>query len=96
LLAAPFGNRRTLARQLLREATCADAHRRRTGRAHPFWGNGTLMSAALAHRPPPEPALDDRDYLACLRLVIDVLLQDAAHPAQERRALAGPERANAA
>lgn len=76
LLAAPSVCRRALAARLLREAASADTYRRRSGRAHPFWGNGTLMSAAMAHGPAPEPPLDDRDYLSCLGLVIDALMAE--------------------
>lgn len=78
LLSVPAASREALAVRLLREAACADAHRLSTGRAHPVWGNGTLMSAALAHGPAPEPALDDQDYLSCLGSVIDALLGQRA------------------
>lgn len=58
------------ARQLLHEADAADRLRKDTGRAHALWGNGTLMAAALRHDPPPEPGLDDPDYLDCLIRVL--------------------------
>jgi hypothetical protein len=59
---------------LLRNADLADRHRQRTGRAHPLWGDGSLMTAALAAAPPPEPRLDDAEYCGCMALVFDALV----------------------
>ncbi|SDY08242.1 hypothetical protein [Citreimonas salinaria] len=82
LLTVPPQCRHALAARMIHEAACADAYRLLTGRAHPKLGNGTLMSAALAHGPAPEPMLDNRDYLSCLGLMIDALLADTARSAQ--------------
>ncbi|MGC9420101.1 MAG: hypothetical protein ACP5EN_14150 [Rhodovulum sp.] len=59
----------------------ADAYRKRFHRAHPDWGNGSLM--ALAHREelPPEPPLDDPDYCRCLALVFSALAEWRAEQA---------------
>jgi hypothetical protein len=46
LLAVPPTARQRLAGRLVVEADAADRYRRRFGRAHPIWGNGTLESAA--------------------------------------------------
>ncbi len=76
--------------RLLAEADLADRWRRATGRAHPLHGDGSLMAAALAHRPRPEPFLSEADYLECLRVVIEGLI--ARRRAAARGAEAGPRR----
>lgn len=63
--------------RMIAQAEAADRFRRRNGRAHPAWGNGSLMAAALMRPRAREPFLDDREYCACLALVIDVLLRRA-------------------
>ncbi|MCB1406465.1 MAG: hypothetical protein KDK01_09435 [Rhodobacteraceae bacterium] len=74
LLLAPPAAREAEARSLIAQAHTADAHRRATGRAHPWFGNGTLLSAAL-RRPAAEPrGPGDCTYLACMAQVIDALL----------------------
>ncbi len=75
LLAAPPGERAGLARRLLRDADAADRFRKRLGRAHPEWGNGTLMAAALARPVAPEPRLDAPDYLRCQIEMLSALLE---------------------
>ncbi|MDJ1017899.1 MAG: hypothetical protein QNJ35_15430 [Paracoccaceae bacterium] len=52
--------------RMFREADRAAGWRFRYGRPHPQWGDGTLASAALRRRPPPEPMLNDRAYCQCL------------------------------
>jgi hypothetical protein len=74
LRAAPAAERAAAFARLVAEAELADRWRRRTGRAHPDYGDGTLMAAALAHRPGPEPFLTDAEYLDCLRVVIEGLI----------------------
>ena len=84
LLAVPPGRRAALCLRLYAEAERADAHRRRTGRPHPRWGDGSLMGAALRRRPPGEPALSDPAFRACL---VAVLLAADRYPrAQDRQA----------
>ena len=78
LLAAAPARRAALIAQLIDEAEAADTHRRRTGRAHPAWGTGSLMSAALARPCAREPYLDDPDYAACLVQVFEALIARAA------------------
>ncbi|OYX44346.1 MAG: hypothetical protein B7Z02_06240 [Rhodobacterales bacterium 32-67-9] len=59
----------------LDRAHAADLFRKRFGRAHPFWGNGSLMGAVLSDvRAMPEPFLSDTSYLEALALAIDTVL----------------------
>ncbi len=67
LLAVPPKARPRLMAELIAQAEAAAAWVRRTGRAHPRYGNGTLISAALA-RPQVQRALDDPEVLAALIL----------------------------
>lgn len=85
LLAAPAGGRDRLLTRLMAEADAAEAHRRATGRVHPLWGTGSLMSAALAHAVAPEPRLDDPDYAACMALVFEALVVRAGQGAGASR-----------
>jgi len=76
LRAAPFARREWLLERMLREAGRARAHVRRTGRAHPCWGDGSLMAVALRRRPMGEPALSDCVFCRCLARVLLRLAQD--------------------
>ncbi len=73
LLAAPPPARGALLARMLHEADAADAHRLATGRAHPDWGTGSLMSAAMKRPRAPEPFLDEPDYASCQALVFTAL-----------------------
>lgn len=68
LLRAP--DRAATMHRLLTQAHAADQFRKRTGRCHPNWGNGTLAASARTVPLPPEPYLSDATYLACLAEVI--------------------------
>ena len=70
LLILPPPRRPAACARLMAQADAADRYRKRFGRAHPVWGNGTLMARALATLPPPEPGLQDADYAGCLVLVL--------------------------
>lgn len=59
--------------RLVRAASWADRFRRHFRRAHPCWGDGSLMAVALTEDPPPEPRLSDPDYCGCLTMVLDLL-----------------------
>ncbi len=73
LLGLPEVARETAIRRLLKQASAADAYRKRYGRAHPFWGNGSLMSAAgMSGR--SEPFLDDPEYCECLSTVFQAIV----------------------
>ncbi len=62
---------------MLAEADLADQYRRTTGKRHPLWGDGSLMSVALARPYAPEPALDNPDYAACMALIFEALVDRA-------------------
>ncbi len=71
----PPAARRRAVRSLLEKADAADRFRKRFGRAHPFWGNGSLMAVALAAAGGrDEPFLSDPDYLEAMAAVIEALL----------------------
>ena len=59
LLRYPRERRPWILHRMLAEAVTADDWRRRTGRAHPRWGDGSLMSAALRRPAVNEPPLSD-------------------------------------
>ncbi|KMK67700.1 hypothetical protein [Puniceibacterium sp. IMCC21224] len=73
LLCAPVGRRWLLARSMLDEADAADRYLRRLGRAHPRWGNGTLMARASRLPLAPEPGFQNADYVECLILMLEAL-----------------------
>jgi len=73
LFAVPPAARPGLLDRLFDEAEAADRHRMETGRAHPRFGTGSLMSAALGHPVTREPYLDDPGYAACMAAVFNVL-----------------------
>lgn len=73
LLTLPDSLRASRCARLIAQADAADRYRKRFGRAHPAWGNGTLMAAARMQPLPREPQLHDPDYAACLILVLTQL-----------------------
>ncbi|MFN4100458.1 MAG: hypothetical protein ACK4GT_11845 [Pararhodobacter sp.] len=74
LLALPPEQRAAGMAALIARAEAADSHRLATGRDHRY-GNGTLGSAALtcAAADPAEPG--DAEYLGCLALAVNALLE---------------------
>lgn len=84
LLAVPEEARERLLTRLFAEAEAADAHRLETGRAHPHYGTGSLMSAALSHRVAREPYLDDPTYAACMAEVFEALVERAGQGPSRR------------
>lgn len=81
LAAVPHGRRAALMAILLAEAETADRFRRRHGRPHPAFGNGTLMAAALA-RPQTRLAPGAPDGLEALAQALDAVLAWHARPAR--------------
>ena len=79
LLCLPSGRRWQAAQELVARAEAADRYRRRLGRTHPGWGNGTLMAAAMARPMAPGHRPDHPDYADCLMLVLDALRR-TPHP----------------
>ncbi|MCU9848705.1 hypothetical protein OEZ60_11885 [Defluviimonas sp. WL0024] len=56
-------------------AHAADLFRKRHGRNHPLWGNGSLSAATPPNaRLAPEPFLSELRYLEAMASVFDVLL----------------------
>lgn len=82
LYALPEEARQGMIETLLINARRADRYRRETGRMHPFWGDGSLMTAALITEPPSEPHLADEEYCACLAQVFEALI---SHERRTRR-----------
>lgn len=82
LLAAPGSCRADLCRRMIAEAEAADAHRERTGRLHPLWGNGSLMAAARRRALADEPGFDDAEYCECFEMVLRELIR---HRLSQRR-----------
>lgn len=73
LMLTPPHKRDELANTIVFEATEANAHRLNTGRAHPAYGTGSIMSAALTRKAAPEPFFDDRDYIACVIIALKAI-----------------------
>ncbi|PID37123.1 MAG: hypothetical protein CR993_01655 [Rhodobacterales bacterium] len=77
LMPVPPAARPRLLDRMILEAEAADHHRLTTGKAHPLWGTGSLMAAAMARPRPPEPALENPDYAICLVTVLERLIARA-------------------
>jgi len=62
--------------RFLDRAHAADLFRKRFGRAHPFWGNGSLMAVVLGSgMARPEPFCSDTAYLGAFSTVIETVLE---------------------
>jgi hypothetical protein len=85
LLTLPPDQRPAACARALDQADAADRFRKRLGRAHPRWGNGTLMARARSIALPREPALCDPAYAACLILVLQTLITRRARAARQKR-----------
>lgn len=94
LLTVPPHARTKGAERLIDEARAADVHCRRTGRAHPRWGNGTLMAAAHGHPMGQEVCFDDPDYLDCQLAILHALRACHQPEAQKRHQHAAAASAN--
>lgn len=70
LLVVEAGLRSSLLACMIDQAKLADRYRKRLGRAHPRWGNGSLMAAAAVWPQAPEPFMSDDEYLDCLQTVL--------------------------
>lgn len=66
LAAAPLTARPRLAREMLAQSHAAHAYFKRFGRPHPFWGDGSLLTRALAFDHRATPNLSDARFLAAL------------------------------
>lgn len=75
VLNLPADVRSAAVRAMLEKAHAADRFRKRCGRAHPVWGNGSLMGIALSVRNRMgEPRLSDLGHLEAMATVIDAIL----------------------
>lgn len=74
LLNVPSAIRRAVLSQMLHKAHAADRYRKRTGDAHPIWGNGSLMAVARMGPMGNEPDLGDPDYCECLVQVLEAIV----------------------
>ncbi|MFT5066750.1 MAG: hypothetical protein ACJAXK_001197 [Yoonia sp.] len=73
LMAAPLNSQRDLIDKLIQNARTADKYRKKTGRAHPKWGVGSLADACIGQIRVPRPAACDALYLESLSTVIAAL-----------------------
>lgn len=81
LLRIPEPGRVGLCRRMIREAAFAYRYMMRSGKPHPLWGTGSLMSAALLRPVAPEPNLDDIAYCTCLEMVLrELIAYRTGHP----------------
>ena len=78
LYAVHPAERLPLCERLITRAERADRYREATGRAHPGWGNGSLMAVARTRTLPKEPSFDDDEYCQCFALVLAILLKHRA------------------
>ncbi len=75
LFCLPEAAREYAITRIVNEAEVADRYRKRLDRGHPLYGNGSLEGAARC-RPLADPkSLSDREYLSCLAIVLDALLE---------------------
>lgn len=62
-----------LVSRLIDQADAAHRYAKRFGRAHPQWGNGSLMARALAEAGPRHNSLHSAHFLSALALVASKL-----------------------
>ncbi|SFR41526.1 hypothetical protein SAMN04488005_1658 [Yoonia tamlensis] len=67
--AQPAPARRAMVKLLCDQADMADIYRLGCGLAHPKFGTGTLMSAAMKHPQPVKPATSEPAFLTSLALL---------------------------
>ena len=75
-----------LINRLADQADAAHRYAKRFGRAHPLWGNGSLMARVLIETGPRDKAPHSARFLSALAMV-------AAHLASRKRCVAAGARA---
>lgn len=75
LLTMPEGERPKAMRRLIRQAEAADWYRKRLGRAHPLWGNGSIEAVARSQKMVPPQQFSNTDYLACMALALRLVVE---------------------
>ncbi|MCF7700338.1 hypothetical protein GLR48_13595 [Loktanella sp. M215] len=73
VLAVRVADRAATAVRLVGQACVADRYRKRLGRRHPAWGDGTLSAAARAGPMVAASGWCDRDYRAALAVMLAAL-----------------------
>lgn len=76
----PPDRRKIAARALFEEARQAAMHAARFQSAHPLFGDGTLVSAALRHRRCGDTSFQTERGLSAWAAVIEVLRDQMRHP----------------
>lgn len=71
----PARYRQSVIQRYLAQADAADAYRKRFGRVHPQWGNGSLMAAVGVKGLQQEPFLGDLGYCRAFAAVLEVLIE---------------------
>ncbi len=71
--AAPVEDHQHMAEKLVQNAQTADKYCKKTGRAHPIWGVGSLADACIGQIKAPPLTGCDANYLACLSTLVAVL-----------------------
>ncbi len=68
----PHALRLKLCAQWLYETHCADKYRKRKGRVHPKWGNGSLMARCTAKGPCAltPTSINCAEFRSCMALVL--------------------------
>ncbi len=70
VVAAHLPNQRPdVARKLIVQADAAHRYSKRLAKAHPAWGNGSLMATALSHQPTSHVDLNSETGLAALAVM---------------------------
>ena len=73
LMAAPVEDHQHMAEKLVQNAHTADKYCKKTGRAHPIWGVGSLADACIGQIKAPPLTGCDANYLECLSTLVAVL-----------------------
>lgn len=79
--AHPADQQTRLANQLITQADFAHRYAKRFGRAHPAWGNGSLMARALAEPGPRHYSPAAPGFLRALSLLSALLAARKSQPA---------------
>ncbi len=79
LMVAPDAQRVGMMETLLVRAQTADKYRKKTGRAHARYGNGSLGAACQDWPKAPMPDRCDPNYLMCLHAVVQALITVGSH-----------------
>lgn len=82
LLAQPTAERSAFAALQLKLTDAADRYRKRFGKAHALYGNGTLSSCCAKMPKELERRLDDAEYAECLIKALEAVVAFRSGEAQ--------------